>query len=82
MNHSLTERILDLLGKDSGLTDREITNAIHDASAPQQPINQTCRSLERKGIISRHKRHDGLIGNYLIENNVKTEQTLEKQSSS
>jgi len=61
----LKETVLHHLGRAPGLTDRELTNRIKGPSAPQQPINQLARSLEEKGIVSRRRRADGLIGNYL-----------------
>ena len=65
---TLAERIVLLLEHTSGLTDREITDALEDHSAPQQPTNQKCHDLENKGILVRRKRKDGLIGNYLKTN--------------
>jgi hypothetical protein len=62
---TLTQEIVELLGKSPGLTDREITTALRTKSAPQQPINIAARSLTEKGVVIRKKRHDGLIGNYL-----------------
>ena len=64
-SQSLPQQIIQLLTSSPGLTDREITIAIRGLGKPQQPINQAARSLERKGRISRTKRGDGLIGNYL-----------------
>lgn len=65
MKLSLSESIQEALKKDSGMTDRELTDVLHGIGAPQQPVNQTCRTLEKKGIVIRRKRHDGLVGNYL-----------------
>ena len=62
----LTEQILDLLKQQPGLTDRAVTDTLRGAAAPQQPINQTCRNLERRGVIRRDRREDGRIGNYLV----------------
>ena len=61
---NLTDQILQLISKSAGMTDREITSQLRGASAPQQPINQTARGLESKGLVVRRKRADGLIGNY------------------
>ncbi len=62
---TLAERLLDLLKGSPGLTDRQITDRLVGRGAAQQPINQTCRGLESRGLIARRKRPDGLIGNYL-----------------
>lgn len=62
---TLPKQIVELLGKSPGMTDREITSALRESSAPQQPINIAARALTNKGIVVRSKRHDGLIGNYL-----------------
>ena len=61
---SLTDQILQLISKSPGMTDREITSQLRGASAPQQPVNQTARGLESKGVVVRQRRADGLIGNY------------------
>lgn len=62
----LPQLITELLGTTPGMTDREITSTLRGVSAPQQPINIAARDLAGKGIIVRQKRHDGLIGNYLL----------------
>ena len=61
---TLPEQILRLIAKNSGLTDREITNVLRGSGALQQPINQAAHNLEKKGLLVRRKRSDGLIGNY------------------
>jgi len=65
----LKDQILAAINKTPGLTDREITDRIRGASAIQQPINQACRSLASRGLISRESKrpHDNLIGNYLSD---------------
>jgi hypothetical protein len=60
----LQTQILELVALMPGLTDREITNRLRGTSEHQQPINQTARLLESKGLLIRRKRDDGLIGNY------------------
>ena len=62
---NLPEQIIDLLKRSPGMSDREITNTLRGASAPQQPVNITARNLEQKGILQRRKREDGRIGNYV-----------------
>lgn len=65
----LPEQILSLLAGAPGLSDREVTNALRGAAAPQQPVNQAARALERQGKLHRRSRpEDGIIGNYLTAN--------------
>lgn len=59
------EGVISLLRDEHGLSDREITNRLEGKNAPQQPFNQLCRRLENEGILTRKKRRDGKIGNYL-----------------
>lgn len=73
---TLPEQILNLLDKSPGMTDREITNALHGSSAPQQPINIAARDLAKKGVMIRKKRHDDLIGNYLSGQPIPVVKTL------
>tara|TARA_R110001592_G_scaffold19513_1_gene79886 strand:+ start:566 stop:1189 length:624 start_codon:yes stop_codon:yes gene_type:complete len=61
---TLPEQIFQLANEEPGLTDREITNRLRGASEPQQPINIAARSLANKGLITRQRRSDGLLGNY------------------
>jgi hypothetical protein len=61
----LAERIVRLLQSEPGLTDREITDSLNGHSALQQPINMKCHDLEKRGVLIRRKRQDGLIGNYI-----------------
>jgi hypothetical protein len=63
----MKQRILKLIAQTPGLTDREITNALEGPGRPQQTVNQTCRDLVRRGNLTRRKRPDGLIGNFLGE---------------
>ncbi len=62
---TLRQRILELLQRRNGLTDREITDELFTIGAAQQPINQACRALESQKLISRKRRDDGKIGNYI-----------------
>ena len=52
---NLKQRIINLLEEQGHLTDRQITDLIYNAEAPQQPINQACRQLQNQGIIIRRK---------------------------
>ncbi len=62
---TLKEKIIKVLERSQGLTDRELTNAILGPKRGQQPVNQAARGLEAQEILERRKRADGLIGNYL-----------------
>jgi len=62
---TLKERILELITRSPGLPDREISGALEGPGRPQQPVNQACRDLERRGILARRPRPDGLIGNFI-----------------
>jgi len=62
---TLKDQIIELLGRQPNLTDREITNLLRGVADNQQPINQTCRELTRLGTLMRERRADGLIGNRL-----------------
>lgn len=61
---TLKDRIIDLLEKEGGISDREITDKLMGKEAPQQSVNIMCRNLEQKGIITRI-RVDGKIRNCL-----------------
>ena len=76
---SLPERILALLHRAPGLTDRQITNELSGHSAPQQPVNIAARSLAQRGRIVRAKRDDGLIGNYLATSSSVSEAPQKRQ---
>ena len=64
---TIKEKILTALQKNSGLTDREITDLLFGEMVGQQTINQAARSLEQRHILVRRKRADGKIGNFLLE---------------
>ncbi len=68
---NMKERIIDLLRKNDGLSDREITDTLITKGAAQQPINQICRDLESQGFIVRSKQ-DGRIKNFLANNMLKS----------
>lgn len=61
----LTQPILDALSRFPGMSDRELTDFIRGKANPQQPINSTCRRLAKEGRMKREHRSDGIIGNYL-----------------
>ncbi|SRR6266581_105230 len=62
---SLPQRILLLVSRSPGLSDRQIANHLLGASAAQQPVNIAARGLAKKRCLIRRRREDGLIGNYL-----------------
>lgn len=61
---TLKEQITELLAHAPGLTDREITDKLRGRDSRQQPINAMCRELAKGRVLVRHRRNDGLIGNY------------------
>ncbi len=64
---TLVERIIELLKRRPGLSDRKIADELFGIDKPQQPVNIACRDLEKKGIISRQKTGGNPIGNYLTD---------------
>lgn len=62
---TLAKRIVELLRRKPGLSDRQIANELFGVDKPQQPINIACRELEKKGILIRRKTEGNPIGNYL-----------------
>lgn len=62
MTHA--RRILELLGRKSGLDDDEISDSLD--IRPRQTVNQECRLLERKGLIRREHGSRGKIVNVLV----------------
>jgi hypothetical protein len=52
----LKKRIINLLRKADGLSDREITNRLICKETRQQPINQACRKLMAEGSLLRIKK--------------------------
>ena len=61
---TLKDQILGLLNRESGLSDREITDKLMGRGRPQQSVNQACRQLEVAGLLKRTIRGDGIIVNY------------------
>ena len=61
---SLSDRILALVLKTPGLSDREITDILVAKGAPQQHVNQVCNRLHARGLLSRRARPGGKTGNY------------------
>jgi hypothetical protein len=66
MDEIKNDIILTLVGN-PGLSDGELAQAIKGHVVSSKSINQICRSLESQRMLLRHKREDGLIGNWLIK---------------
>jgi hypothetical protein len=62
---TLAQQIVELLGQNPGLSDRQITDKLFGNDKPQQPVNIACRSLEKRRILRRQKIGGNPIGNYL-----------------
>jgi hypothetical protein len=62
---SMEQNIIRSLIQNPGLSDREVAQAISGRSESARYINQKCRALAARKILSRQKRQDGLIGNWL-----------------
>ena len=58
------DRVLDLIQRQPGLSDREIRE--RSGIEPHQQVNQICRDLTRRGLIRRKGRPDGVLGNYPV----------------
>jgi hypothetical protein len=62
---TLAEKIFELLKENPGLSDRQITDRLFGVGKPQQPVNITCRNLEKRGVLQRKNIHGSPIDNYL-----------------
>jgi hypothetical protein len=62
---SMEQNIIRSLKQNPGQSDREVAQAISGHSESARYVNQKCRALAARKIISRAKRRDGLIGNWL-----------------
>ena len=60
-----SDEIIELLKKQPGLSDRQITDSLFGPEADQQTVNQVCRRLLKQRVLVRTKRPDGILGNYL-----------------
>jgi hypothetical protein len=58
-----TERIIDLLGRRPGIDDDEIARVLR--IEPRQTVNQVCRRLAERGLVSRVRGDNGKIINNL-----------------
>ena len=62
---TLKERVLLAVHENPGLTDRELAADLRGPLAPPQSVNQTARALVAQGRLSRTRRKDGKLGNFL-----------------
>src|SRR6266436_9574337 len=62
---SLSDKILSVISKQPGITDRWLAEALFGPGTPQQRVNGECRSLVDRGLLNRTRRPDGLIGNFV-----------------
>jgi hypothetical protein len=63
---TLADRIQEALGREPGLSDRELADRLIAPGAAPQQVNQNCHYLESRRILLRRPRPDGRIGNYLL----------------
>lgn len=61
---TLTQRILEAVQKQPGITDRRLAEALFGLGTPQQRVNGECLRMAGRGLIDRKNRPDGLIGNF------------------
>lgn len=62
---SFSDKIISLLNQKPGLTDREITDVLKGGEAHPSQVNSEARLLMQKGFLTRARRHDGKLGNFL-----------------
>ena len=73
---------MNLVLQHPGITDKEMTSVVYGEGAAPQRINQECRRLEECGKLTRCKRPDGLIGNYLSDPHVSPTQEISAKTDS
>jgi len=61
---SFADKLLALVGKTPGATDRDLADILLGKGKHPSQVNQEARLLESRGILVRRRREDGLIGNY------------------
>lgn len=69
--------IVRLLENNPGLSDKELAEAIQGHKSSIQYINQNCRVLESQGVLLRTKRDDGILGNWLSNNQISSKLLLQ-----
>ena len=62
---ALSDRILQIVSQQPGITDRWLAEHLFGPGSPQQRVNGECRFLGNKGLLKRAQRADGLIGNFV-----------------
>jgi len=65
---SISERVISVIRRQPGLTDRELTTLVLGSERAQQSVNKACRSHAAKGMVVRIRREDGRLGNYSTDN--------------
>jgi hypothetical protein len=78
---ALTQRISTLLIERPGLSDREIADSLFGPGTAQQPVNSACHRLASEGLLSRSRRNDGRIGNYLAANKAAADPPMHREDS-
>jgi hypothetical protein len=62
---NLERNIIKILENNPGISDKELAALLTGRADSSRYINQNCRALVEKGILSRSLRQDGVIGNWL-----------------
>ena len=57
---SFAEKLIALVNKEPGLTDRQLTEILKCKREQTAQVNQEARLLEKRGILVRRRREDGL----------------------
>lgn len=80
---TLAEKIVELLKQEPGLSDRQIADRLFGIGQPQQPVNISCRNLEKRGILSRQRNGGNPICNFLTgqEINIPRNQTAKNKDT-
>ena len=67
---NFADKIIEIVGKAPGITDRVLTDMLKGRSSHPSQVNQEARLLERRGILKRARRQDGRIGNYMCDSDI------------
>lgn len=65
---TFADKILGLLNIKDARTDRQLSEYLECDDAQ---VNQECRLLEGRGVISRHKGEDGVIRNRWVQSHLR-----------
>ena len=63
---TLQQQIIGLLARQNSLSDRQITDHLLGSHQAQQPVHQSCRKLEKAGVLQRVKVTGSPITNVLL----------------